>query len=96
MDNVLLTPHVGGSTEEAQENIGIEVARSSLSTATTDRPSARSIFPKSPCRSIPASIAYCTFTAISPACSPQSTPHFSDEAINIAGQYLQTDPGSAM
>src|SRR5262249_46531776 len=26
MDNVLLTPHVGGSTEEAQENIGIEVA----------------------------------------------------------------------
>ena len=26
MDNVLLTPHVGGSTEEAQQNIGIEVA----------------------------------------------------------------------
>ena len=27
MDNVLLTPHIGGSTEEAQENIGIEVAQ---------------------------------------------------------------------
>jgi D-3-phosphoglycerate dehydrogenase len=26
MDNVLLTPHVGGSTEEAQQNIGLEVA----------------------------------------------------------------------
>lgn len=26
MDNVILTPHVGGSTEEAQENIGREVA----------------------------------------------------------------------
>ena len=26
MDNVILTPHVGGSTEEAQQNIGIEVA----------------------------------------------------------------------
>ena len=25
-DNVLLTPHVGGSTEEAQESIGAEVA----------------------------------------------------------------------
>ena len=25
-DNVILTPHVGGSTEEAQANIGIEVA----------------------------------------------------------------------
>jgi D-3-phosphoglycerate dehydrogenase len=26
LDNVLLTPHVGGSTEEAQQNIGLEVA----------------------------------------------------------------------
>src|SRR5581483_8232224 len=25
-DNVLLTPHIGGSTEEAQQNIGVEVA----------------------------------------------------------------------
>src|SRR5690606_37782639 len=24
-DNVILTPHIGGSTSEAQENIGIEV-----------------------------------------------------------------------
>ena len=27
LDNVILTPHVGGSTEEAQERIGTEVAR---------------------------------------------------------------------
>jgi D-3-phosphoglycerate dehydrogenase len=26
MDNVILTPHIGGSTLEAQENIGLEVA----------------------------------------------------------------------
>ncbi|MGV8900157.1 MAG: phosphoglycerate dehydrogenase [Burkholderiaceae bacterium] len=26
LDNVILTPHIGGSTEEAQENIGFEVA----------------------------------------------------------------------
>ena len=25
-DNVILTPHIGGSTAEAQENIGFEVA----------------------------------------------------------------------
>src|SRR5699024_4103351 len=25
-DNIIITPHIGGSTEEAQENIGIEVA----------------------------------------------------------------------
>jgi D-3-phosphoglycerate dehydrogenase len=28
LDNVILTPHIGGSTEEAQQNIGLEVARS--------------------------------------------------------------------
>src|SRR6516225_7331057 len=27
LENVILTPHVGGSTEEAQERIGAEVAR---------------------------------------------------------------------
>src|SRR5262249_2898419 len=27
LQNVILTPHLGGSTEEAQEQIGIEVAR---------------------------------------------------------------------
>lgn len=27
LDNVILTPHIGGSTEEAQERIGEEVAR---------------------------------------------------------------------
>jgi len=26
LDNVILTPHVGGSTQEAQKNIGIDVA----------------------------------------------------------------------
>jgi D-3-phosphoglycerate dehydrogenase len=26
LDSVILTPHVGGSTQEAQENIGTEVA----------------------------------------------------------------------
>ena len=25
-DNAILTPHIGGSTQEAQENIGVEVA----------------------------------------------------------------------
>ncbi|MES3037017.1 MAG: phosphoglycerate dehydrogenase [Bdellovibrionota bacterium] len=30
LDNVILTPHIGGSTEEAQYNIGVEVAESFL------------------------------------------------------------------
>lgn len=42
MDNVILTPHVGGSTLEAQDNIGIEVAAAGA-TATTHLICPRSI-----------------------------------------------------
>lgn len=31
LDNVILTPHIGGSTEEAQQNIGLEVSESLIS-----------------------------------------------------------------
>ena len=31
LDNVILTPHIGGSTEEAQRNIGLEVSESLIS-----------------------------------------------------------------
>ena len=31
MDNVILTPHIGGSTEEAQANIGIDAASKLIS-----------------------------------------------------------------
>jgi D-3-phosphoglycerate dehydrogenase / 2-oxoglutarate reductase len=33
LDNVILTPHIGGSTEEAQRNIGIEVSEALISYA---------------------------------------------------------------
>jgi D-3-phosphoglycerate dehydrogenase / 2-oxoglutarate reductase len=33
MDNVILTPHIGGSTEEAQRNIGLEVSEALISFA---------------------------------------------------------------
>jgi D-3-phosphoglycerate dehydrogenase len=35
LDNVILTPHIGGSTEEAQRNIGLEVSESLISYVTT-------------------------------------------------------------
>jgi D-3-phosphoglycerate dehydrogenase len=39
--NVILTPHVGGSTEEAQERIGAEVARKLSIIPISARPWAR-------------------------------------------------------
>ena len=35
LDNVILTPHIGGSTEEAQRNIGLEVSDALISYAQT-------------------------------------------------------------
>lgn len=35
LDNVILTPHIGGSTEEAQRNIGLEVSEALLGYAVT-------------------------------------------------------------
>ncbi len=35
MENVILTPHIGGSTEEAQRNIGLEVSEALISYAQT-------------------------------------------------------------
>ena len=41
LDNVILTPHIGGSTEEAQERIGPEVARKFVEYPMSARPPAR-------------------------------------------------------
>jgi D-3-phosphoglycerate dehydrogenase len=35
LDNVILTPHIGGSTEEAQRNIGLEVSEALIAYAVT-------------------------------------------------------------
>jgi len=35
LDNVILTPHIGGSTEEAQKNIGLEVSEALMTYART-------------------------------------------------------------
>jgi D-3-phosphoglycerate dehydrogenase len=87
MDNVLLTPHVGGSTEEAQQNIGLEVAEKLIKYSDNGPPSAPSIFRKWRSPSIPASIACCTSIATSRACSRPSTPCFprkqSTSPVNI-------------
>jgi D-3-phosphoglycerate dehydrogenase len=46
LPNVLLTPHIGGSTEEAQENIASFVAQKLLDYATTGNTSASVNFPR--------------------------------------------------
>ena len=41
LPNVILTPHVGGNTEEAQRDIGLEVANSFIGFVDAARPRGR-------------------------------------------------------
>ena len=73
LDNVILTPHIGGSTMEAQANIGLEVAEKLVRYSTTAPPPRRSTFLKWRCHRIRASTASCTSTATCRACCRKST-----------------------
>jgi len=95
-DNVILTPHIGGSTKEAQENIGLEVA-SKLAKYSDNGSSLSAVnFPEV---SLPEhSIAGQTSTSRllhihhnQPGVLTQINQAFAEHNINIAAQYLQTD-----
>lgn len=90
-DNVILTPHVGGSTQEAQENIGIEVA--GKLTKYSDNGSTLSAvnFPEV---SLPLHEGTSRLLHIhrnQPGVLRAINQTFADFDINIAAQYLQTD-----
>ena len=59
-DNVILTPHVGGSTQEAQENIGVEVAGKLAKYSDNGSTLSSVNFLKYPCQSTVIALAYCT------------------------------------
>ncbi len=63
MPNVILTPHIGGSTQESQENIGREVAEKLVRFLQAGTTKARSISPNCPTWNRPAARASCTCTA---------------------------------
>lgn len=91
-DNVLLTPHVGGSTQEAQENIGTEVA-SKLAKYSDNGSTLSSVnFPEA---SLPALRECSRLLHIHenrPGILNKINTYFAEEHINIAAQYLQTSP----
>ena len=67
-DNVILTPHIGGSTEEAQQNIGVEVAEKLIRYSNNGTTLTAVNFPEVSLPSIPGSTGCCTSIATSPAC----------------------------
>ncbi|GAC29565.1 phosphoglycerate dehydrogenase [Brumicola pallidula] len=89
-DNVILTPHVGGSTQEAQENIGIEVAGKLAKYSDNGSTLSAVNFPEV---SLPSHINRSRLLHIHenrPGVLRQINQAFADQNINIAAQYLQT------
>ena len=91
MDNVLLTPHVGGSTAEAQQNIGVEVAEKLIKYSNNGSTLSAVNFPEV---SLPEHSGKHRLLHIhrnQPGVLSAINAVFSEQRINIAGQYLQTN-----
>lgn len=89
-DNVILTPHVGGSTVEAQENIGREVAEK-LTMYSDNGTTVSSVnFPEVALPSHPDQHRLLHIHENIPGVMSEINHVFSDNGINICGQYLQT------
>lgn len=89
-DNVILTPHVGGSTQEAQQNIGIEVAGKLAKYSDNGSTLSAVNFPEV---SLPEHTERSRLLHIHhnrPGMLTQINHAFADQGINIEAQYLQT------
>ncbi|WP_187278419.1 phosphoglycerate dehydrogenase [Methylobacterium sp. WL64] len=89
--NVILTPHIGGSTEEAQDRIGAEVARKLVEYAQTGSTLGAVNFPQV---QLPPRLSGARFLHVHrnvPGVLGKINTVFSGRALNIDAQYLQTD-----
>ena len=90
-ENVLLTPHVGGSTEEAQENIGIEVAEKLIKYSNNGSTLTAVNFPEVSLPEHPGKHRLLHIHRNQPGVLSRINEIFSKQEVNIAGQYLQTN-----
>jgi D-3-phosphoglycerate dehydrogenase len=91
MDNVMLTPHIGGSTEEAQENIGIEVSSKLIKYSNNGSTLGAVNFPEVSLPEYPGKHRVLHIHRNQPGVLSAINAIFSEDAINIAAEYLQTD-----
>ncbi|MBV1877156.1 MAG: phosphoglycerate dehydrogenase [Pseudomonadales bacterium] len=90
-DNVILTPHVGGSTLEAQANIGQEVAEKLIKYSDNGTTSSSVNFPEVALPAHPEHHRLLHVHENKPGILTQINNVFSEFNINVAGQYLQTE-----
>ena len=91
-DNVILTPHVAGSTQEAQANIGVEVAQKIVRYSDNGSTLSAVNFPEVSLPAHPGNHRLLHVHHNVPGILSRINDVFSREGINITGQYLMTNP----
>ena len=91
LDNVILTPHVGGSTMEAQANIGVEVADKLVKYSDNGTSTSSVNFPEVALPAHPGKHRLLHIHRNVPGVLSEINRVFSDNGINIASQFLQTN-----
>ncbi|CAM2066013.1 phosphoglycerate dehydrogenase [Sulfidibacter corallicola] len=90
LENVILTPHIGGSTQEAQHNIGIEVANKLVGFATHGATESAVNFPQVNLSHSPNTIRMLHIHKNQPGVLQKINDIVGFKHINVLGQYLKT------
>ncbi len=90
MDNVILTPHIGGSTAEAQQNIAREVAAKLVRYSDNGSTVSAVNFPEVTMPDLSGRHRLMHIHRNEPGVLNEINQLFSAAEVNIAGQYLQT------
>jgi D-3-phosphoglycerate dehydrogenase / 2-oxoglutarate reductase len=90
-DNVILTPHIGGSTQEAQENIGYEVTEKLIRYSDNGSTIGAVNFPQIALQSNNNKQRFLHIHLNMPGILKDINFVFTNRKINITAQYLQTD-----
>jgi D-3-phosphoglycerate dehydrogenase len=90
LDNVILTPHIGGSTVEAQANIGREVAEKLVRYSDNGTSVGSVNFPEVALPAHPGKHRILHVHRNVPGVMSAINQVFADKQVNIAAQYLQT------
>ncbi len=91
LDNVILTPHIGGSTEEAQERIGLEVAKKLIEYSDVGSTLGAVNFPQVQLPPRPIGTRFLQIHKNVPGEMRRLNEVFARHKVNIAAQYLQTN-----
>ncbi|MDO5087503.1 MAG: phosphoglycerate dehydrogenase [Comamonadaceae bacterium] len=90
LDNVILTPHIGGSTMEAQANIGLEVAEKLVKYSDNGTTTSSVNFPEVALPAHPGKKRLLHIHRNVPGVMTEINRVLTEAGVNIAGQFLQT------